>query len=252
MAFIDFIIWLFTEIQTIYHMVLSPIRGETHKERLESFYSKQAKNYDSYRKRLLACREILLDRVPSGGIWVDLGGGTGFNIEHMAKLGKLKQFSKIYLVDLCPSLLEIARKRIEDNQWTNVEIIEADATIWHPKTEKVDLVTFSYSLTMIPDWFLAIENARQMLKIDGCIGITDFYYSRKYPLHGLKSHSWFRRTFWLIFFAFDNVNLSSDHLPYLIQHFQIDQIVETLRSIPYIPFFQVPQYIFIGRNRSIL
>lgn len=246
MGLIEFIIWLSNEIQTMYHIVCSPIRGKTHQERLESFYSHQANNYDSYRKRLLACREMLLDQLPTGGIWVDMGGGTGYNIEYMAKSGKLKNFTKIYLVDLSLSLLKIARKRIENNQWTNIEIIEADATHWRPKEEQIDLVTFSYSLTMIPNWFTAIENAKQMLKINGCIGITDFYYFRKYPSHGLKIHSWFRRTFWSIFFALDNVNLSSDHLPYLIEHFQVDRISETLHSIPYIPFFHAPQYFFIG------
>lgn len=252
MGLIECFLWLLNEIQTLYHMVLSPIRGKTHKERLENFYGRQANNYDPYRKRLLRCREILLDKIPVGGIWIDMGGGTGYNIEYMAKSGKLKNFSKVYLVDLSPSLLEVARKRIEDNGWTNVEIIEKDATVWQPNEEKADLVTFSYSLTMIPDWFSAIENAKKMLKINGHIGVTDFYISRKYPEHGLKSHSWFRRTFWTTFFAFDNVNLSSDHLSYLMKHFEIDQIIETLHPIPYIPFIKAPQYVFIGRNKSPL
>ncbi|CAF4794565.1 unnamed protein product [Rotaria sp. Silwood1] len=108
MGLFSVIIWLFHEIQTIYHIILSPIRGITHKERLESFYAGQAKNYDSYRKKLLACREILLDKLPRDGIWVDMGGGTGFNIEYMAKPDRLKYYKKVYLVDLSPSLLQIA------------------------------------------------------------------------------------------------------------------------------------------------
>ncbi|CAF3038120.1 unnamed protein product, partial [Rotaria sp. Silwood2] len=240
MGLISIIIWLFNEIQTIYHIILSPIRGITHKERLESFYAGQAKNYDLYRKKLLACRETLLDKLPFGGIWVDMGGGTGFNLEYMAKLGRLKHYTKVYLVDLSPSLLQIATQRIKENGWTNVEIIETDATNWQPKEQKIDLVTFSYSLTMIPDWFLAIDNAKKLLKVDGHIGVADFYVSRKYPEHGFKSHSWFRRIFWMVFFGFDNVNLSSDHLCYLNRHFQTSEIVETLGSVPYMPFLKAP------------
>ncbi|CAF1032087.1 unnamed protein product [Rotaria sordida] len=191
MELINIIIWLCNEIQTIYYMILSPIRGITHKERLESFYAGQAKNYDSYRKKLLACRETLLDKLPCGGIWVDMGCGTGYNVEYMAKLGRLKYFTKVYLVDLSPSLLKIAVQRIKENGWTNVEIIETDATNWQPKEQKIDLITFSYSLTMIPDWFLAIDNAKKILKVDGHIGVTDFYVSRKYPEHGFTSHAWF-------------------------------------------------------------
>ncbi|CAF4273343.1 unnamed protein product, partial [Rotaria sordida] len=147
MELINIIIWLCNEIQTIYYMILSPIHGITHKERLESFYAGQAKNYDLYRKKLLACRETLSDKLPCGGIWVDMGCGTGYNVEYMAKLGRLKYFTKVYLVDLSPSLLKIAVQRIKENGWTNVEIIETDATNWQPKEQKIDLITFSYSLT---------------------------------------------------------------------------------------------------------
>ncbi|CAF0963360.1 unnamed protein product [Didymodactylos carnosus] len=252
MGLISAIVWLFNEIQTIYHIVLSPIYGNTHRERLESFYVSQAKNYDSYRKKLLCCRETLLNKIPVGGIWIDMGGGTGFNIEYMSKLDRLKYYTKVYLVDLSPSLLQVAIKRVEKNGWTNVEIIEADATIWQPKEQKIDLVTFSYSLTMIPDWFLAIENAKNILKFDGHIGVADFYVSRKYPEHGFKSHSWFQRVFWMVFFGFDNVNLSSDHLCYLNSHFETNEIIETLSSVPYIPFLKLPQYVYIGQNNSNL
>ena len=38
-----------------------------------------------------------------------------------------------------------------------------------------DVVTFSYSLTMIPDWVRALEQAWALLKPGGTIGIVDFY-----------------------------------------------------------------------------
>jgi len=64
----------------------------------------------------------MLDLVPEGGVWVDLGCGTGSNAEFMSELGKLKSFKKVYLVDLSTSLLAVARKRIKENGWTNVEV----------------------------------------------------------------------------------------------------------------------------------
>ena len=57
-----------------------------------------------------------------------------------------------------------------------------------PPEAPVDVVTFSYSLTMIPDWFAAIENALRMLRPGGQIGVVDFYVSRKYPAQPL--HLW--------------------------------------------------------------
>ena len=86
-------------------------------------------------------------------------------MEYLAdRIGKL---NKVYVLDLSHSLLEVAKKRIATRGWSNVETIEADATTFQPAGGQVDVVTFSYSLTMIPDWFGAIENALAMLKPGG-------------------------------------------------------------------------------------
>ena len=80
-----------------------------------------------------------------GAVWVDLGAGTGYNLELMAEAGKIEGYEKIYLVDLSGSLLKQAAERVKKNGWTNVEIVEADATTWTPPTgEEVDLVTFRF------------------------------------------------------------------------------------------------------------
>ena len=75
-------------------MLRSGAKGKTHAERLDNFYSGQAKGYDDFRKRLLKGREELWAAlanpevgggVPEGGIWVDFGGGTGANLERLRK-----------------------------------------------------------------------------------------------------------------------------------------------------------------------
>ena len=53
----------------------------------------------------------------------------------------------------------------------------------------MDVVTFSYSLTMIPNWFQALERAYAALKPGGMIGVVDFYISRKWPAPGMRRHS---------------------------------------------------------------
>jgi len=248
------VFWVFAEIRTLYHILFSPIKGTTHKARLESFYKTQAANYDAYRKRLLHGRQELFMTLPTfeeGAVWVDLGAGTGSNVEYMQRSGQLGKFSKVYLVDLSTSLLERADQHIEDNQWTNVSTVEADATTFIPPEKQVDLVTFSYSLTMIPDWFSAVDNALRMLKPGGVIAVVDFFVARKYPAEGRTKHSWFRRIFWQIFFGFDNVNLNPDHIPYLVSHTADGpRIIESLAPVPYIPLVKVPNYRFIGRKRD--
>lgn len=90
------------------------------KERLENFYKEQAEFYDSLRKKLLHGRGDMFANIsePRGlhskcliieGVWVDMGGGTGSSIEIMAQQQKLHLFEKVYVVDLSPSLLEVAK-----------------------------------------------------------------------------------------------------------------------------------------------
>jgi S-adenosylmethionine-diacylgycerolhomoserine-N-methlytransferase len=129
-----------------------------------------------------------------------------------------------------------------------VEAIRADATTFRPPEGKADVVTFSYSLTMIPDWFAAIENARAMLKPGGTIGVVDFYVARKYPSHGNARHGWFTRTFWPTWFAMDNVFPSPDHVPFLHRSFETVHFEEHKAKVPYVPLARMPYYLFVGRK----
>ena len=239
---------LASDLKILFHMTLSPIRGKTHKERLESFYGKQAGDYDSFRARLLKGRTEMCQLLPvkQGDVWVDLGAGTGANAEFVGD--KLPLLSKAYLVDLSPGLLEIANKRIAERGWKNVQTLEADATTVTIPEGQADLVTFSYSLTMIPDWFAAVDHALKLLKPGGHVGIVDFYVSRKYPDETRKKHSWMTRTFWPTWFGFDNVFPNPDHVPYLHRRFEQVQFSEHRAKVPYLPLTRVPYYIFLGRK----
>ncbi len=239
---------LLSDLRILYHLALKPVRGKDHAARMESFYAGQAGGYDDFRKRLLKGRQELWDAIdaPQDAVWVDMGGGTGANLEYFAD--RIDRMAEVHVVDLSPSLLRIADQRISERGWTNVKTVEGDATVFQPAGGPVDVVTFSYSLTMIPDWFAAIENALAMLKPGGVIGVVDFYVSRKYPSDGLRRHRWFTRSFWPIWFANDNVFPSSEHVPFLHRHFQPVHFEERQAKVPYIPFIRVPYYTFVGRK----
>jgi S-adenosylmethionine-diacylgycerolhomoserine-N-methlytransferase len=236
------------DLKTLYHLLLKPAGGKDHAERMESFYAGQAGGYDSFRDRLLPGRRELYQAlpVPPGGVWVDLGGGTGANFESLGQ--RRAELRSIYVVDLSPSLLAIAEERIRWNGWTNARAVRADATTFRPLDGKADVVTFSYALTMIPDWFAAIENACAMLNPGGVVGVADFYVSRKHPAPGSTRHSRLARRFWPAWFALDNVFLSPDHLPFLRTHFEEVSCAEGATRLPYLPLMRVPYYTFIGRK----
>ena len=237
------------ELRVLYPLALKPVRGVDHAARLDSFYAGQAAAYDAFRARLLPGRADMTREVaagtPDGGTWVDLGGGTGGALDAFGPA--VERLGRIHVVDLSEALLAVARQRIAERALRNVEAVRADVTTWRLPPDSVDAVTLSYTLTMIPDWFRAIENAHEMLRPDGIIGVADFYVARKHPTDGRARHGWATRTLWPAWFAFDDVQLSPDHLPLLQSRFKTVRLVEGRSRLPYLPF-RAPYFTFIGRK----
>ena len=220
-------------------------RQGSHAQRLQAFYGPQADHYDHFRAKLLSGRRDLMEMMApaDGADIVELGGGTGFNLtffaDHLDRLGHVE------IVDLCPALLQQARRRWAGR--ANVRIVEADATNYvtaHP----VDCVYFSYALTMIPNWRAAIGNALAMLKPGGTLGVVDFYVSSANPGPGAVCHSLFTRSFWPRWFGHDGVRLTPEPLDLLRTVLPDHRVSERMGPLPYIPLLRVPYYIFVGRK----
>jgi S-adenosylmethionine-diacylgycerolhomoserine-N-methlytransferase len=150
----------------------------------------------------------------------------------------------VALVDLCPALLDRARRRIQD--LPNVRAVEADAVTYRP-ARPVDRVYFSYSLTMIPDWEGALRNAVSMLKPGGALGVVDFYVSDPDPAPGLDRHGALTRWFWPRWFAHDGVRPNPAHLRTLRALLPDHALSEHRAPVPYLPGLRVPYYVFVGR-----
>ena len=235
------------DLKMLYHLAFAKVAGKTHQARLEAFYAAQAEGYDSFRKRLLHGREEMMRSLdlPAGGRLLDMGGGTGSNLEQLGD--RLPILDRATVVDLCGPLLETAKKRIAEKGWKNVDTALADVTTYAPDYGQADAITFSYSLTMIPDWVRALEQAWALLKPGGVIGIVDFYVARKWPADGMAKHTAFQRAFWPWWFGMDNVYPSPDHIPWLQSRFQQEKLAEGLGKVPYMPF-RAPYYVFVGRK----
>ncbi|KAL1976867.1 hypothetical protein VTN31DRAFT_3149 [Thermomyces dupontii] len=239
---------------------------------LESFYRSQASVYDTTRKRLLRGREDMLGLVAaqlkyrmskhglSQPIWVDIGGGTGYNIEAMNQFVKVESFfSHVYLVDLSPSLLEVARKRFERLGWKNVSVVCQDAREFRlpgagDGNGCADLVTMSYSLSMIPDYYSVVDSMTRLLKSTGIIGVCDFYVQsivdvshRNYTGGVFNRHvNWLGRVFWRTWFDFDRVNLEADRRDYL--EYKFGTIISASER-NYV-MGGIPYYIFLGCQKD--
>ncbi len=241
---------LATDLRVLWHLVAAPVRGATHRERLDAFYAGQAADYDAFRTRLLPGRCELYRALPTPerGTWVELGGGTASNLEYLGD--RLARLQSVHVVDLSASLLEIARQRCRRFRWTNVVLHEDDATTFDLPDGRADVVTLSFALTMIPDWFTAIDNAARLLKPGGVLGVVDFFVARKHADGLVQPQSWWTRSLWPTWFAADNVFLSPDHLPYLQRRFDCLELHQGRARLPYLPLARAPYYRFLGVRKA--
>ena len=71
---------------------------------------------------------------------------------------KFEQLDQVYLIDLCEPLLQVARQRFNARGWKNVRVLCQDAKEFHlpdlQEGRKVDLFTCSYSISMIPPFYV--------------------------------------------------------------------------------------------------
>ncbi|KAG0229869.1 hypothetical protein BGW41_002858 [Actinomortierella wolfii] len=266
-----------TPITFIVNNFLKPLRntsGETLETRLQNYYSGQASIYDTTRNYLLRGRDSMLalmaaqikeqaKTLPAGKkpIWIDLGGGTGWNIERMHKHYPLDNFERIYLVDLCSALCEVARKRVKEQGWTNVEVVCEDATKFvlpgvENDTGMADVITMSYSLSMMEDYYAIIDRVQEWLHPEhGLFGIVDFYTAKagaKVKSEGMEDYhcNWLTRTFWRAWFEVDHVHLGSGRRDYVEFKFQ-SKMALNLRNHFIVPYLvQIPYYIYIGERHK--
>ncbi|WWC92743.1 uncharacterized protein L201_007702 [Kwoniella dendrophila CBS 6074] len=279
--------------------------GNAHKNKLDTFYSGQADLYDNTRNQLLKGRENMLqllaahlkaqpeplirkysspsknlpynslipnnngnngDETRQKKIWVDLGGGTGWNIEKMDEYLPLTYFDAIYLIDLCEPLLEIARERIKAKGWKNVHVLCQDASNFVlPEWESGELdprgslraITMSYSLSMIPPFYQLLDRCDQVLDPQrGLMGVVDFYTSRdggnRERAIGTASKrvSWFAKWFWECWFSFDGVNLHTSRRDYLEYKMGTIKTYNARNNFLNSWFIQIPYYVFLGCSRQ--
>jgi betaine lipid synthase len=163
-------------------------------------------------------------------------------------------FHAVYLVDFSPSLCQVARTRFARLGWKNVKVVCQDARTFklsdyedgHNEDSAVfsigksaldessaadhvgaDLLTMSYSLSMIPEFHPVVDSLANSLAPNGIVGVVDFYVqnqiqfqSRNYVGGVINRHCmWISRIFWAAWFEMDRVFLDSSrrvsaHHPY--------------------------------------
>lgn len=146
---------------------------------MQRYYAWQSKIYDATRWSFLFGRKKIIDILPfkkDATIKIlEIGCGTGYNIERMAR-----QFPNAQIIGLDASSHMIDKAKINTSAFSGRVSLERRPYFFGESqySEQMDLILFSYSLTMInPQWRDLILQARRDLRKGGYVAVADFYNS---------------------------------------------------------------------------
>jgi demethylmenaquinone methyltransferase/2-methoxy-6-polyprenyl-1,4-benzoquinol methylase len=106
-----------------------------------------------------------------GDTVVEVGCGTGLNLALLeAAVGPQ---GKIIGVDITDAMLEVARKRVAENRWSNVELLQCDAAAFQFPAG-ADGILSTFALTLVPEYDQVIQHGCQALKPGRRWVILDF------------------------------------------------------------------------------
>lgn len=231
---------LYDEVKMLYNIYFNQMNTEllSHKDRLDSFYENQSEYYDTYRQYMLHGRESLIASIPFkyNSKWLDIGGGTGYSINLIKN--QINLFDRIDIIEYSNSMYNVLVKNI--SHFKNVNAYCEDIHKYESDV-KYDVITFSYSLVMIPDLEKTIKKAISMLNTGGILAITDFYAD-----NNIKGR------FFKHIFSYDGVYLTNKIHDRIISnmmcnfHTKIDD-----GSFPYIPFLKCNYFTGIYKLKSM-
>lgn len=198
---------------------------------MQRYYKLQSKIYDATRWSFLFGRNQIIREIPldTNGQWniLEVGCGTGYNLNNLAK-----RFPKAKLtgLDVSTDMVDLSIKNTQ--AYADRVTVLAQPYMLGDKTwnDQLDLVLFSYSLTMInPHWKDLIMQAKADLKPGGFIAVTDFHDSR---------NLWFKKHM-----ANNHVRMDSHLTPLLSQEFT--PVVNQVKSA----YLGVWEYmLFVGKK----
>lgn len=183
-------------------------KGPNHRQTMTNYYQAQARFYDATRWIFLYGRERLVQQldIRPGDRVIEVGCGTGKNFE--AIQARLQGAGELIGIDCSRPMLDVAAERVRRKGWSNVRLVDLEYGKEPITRGRADVVMFSYSLSMIPKWELALACAQSELWPGGKIGVVDFYR----PSNGSK---WF--TDWL---AVNHVNVDQPYEDRLRAYFR--------------------------------
>lgn len=152
--------------------------ADSHAEHLDRNYRYQRHVYDVTREYYLLGRKRLIEDLapPSGGSVLEIGCGTALNL---VRAHRRYPDARYFGVDLSRMMLETAEASLlRRGLGDRIRLARGDATAFDAKflfgEAHFDRVFFSYSLSMMPPWEMALHRATALLAPGGRLHVVDF------------------------------------------------------------------------------
>jgi ubiquinone/menaquinone biosynthesis C-methylase UbiE len=147
-----------------------------------NWYDKISKFYDFFTERIYHNQRIeLLEKLElkKGDKVLLVACGTGISFKSI--LQRIGKEGMIVGIDNSEKMLEIAKNKINNNEWLNIKLINTNAEnisneLIESKIGKkieFDTIIGELAFSVIPNWKISIKKSIELLKQNGKIGILD-------------------------------------------------------------------------------
>ncbi|HJX10545.1 MAG TPA: class I SAM-dependent methyltransferase [Candidatus Binatia bacterium] len=163
---------------------------EAHESKL---YSEFAPLYDKIFGKIFYSRleSVIEDLdIPPGAKVLEVGAGTGTSFP------AYPTHCQVTGIDLAPDMLARAQRKIRENGWTHLTVIEMNALDLDFPDNSFDYVMAFHVVTVVPDPIRMIAEAKRVCKPGGKIVIVN-HFTSDFPLLGTLTEALDPVTRWL-------------------------------------------------------
>lgn len=114
---------------------------------------------------------VALGKIKEGDTVLDLGSGAGFDCFLASK--KVGSSGKVIGVDMTPEMIERANKNAEKYHYQNVEFKLGEIEDLPIEDNSIDVILSNCVINLVPDKFLAFNQAHRVLKKNGKMYVSD-------------------------------------------------------------------------------
>ena len=155
---------------------------EAHESKL---YAELAPIYDKVFGKIFYSRLLrVIDglHIPRGAKILELGAGTGTSFPAYPR------DCRVTGIDLAPDMLARARRKIKQNGWNHIEVLEMNALTLSFPDDAFDYVMAFHVVTVVPDPVVMIEEAKRVCRPGGKIVIVN-HFTSDFPVLGSVTRS---------------------------------------------------------------